>query len=103
VLHVKALAADHERVFIGSMNFDPRSWSINTEIGLLIDHPALARRLQDDFLARMQSDAWRVTLVDGRLHWRGDDGIVHHHEPQAAWHWRLATWLIARLPVQSQL
>jgi len=29
-LHTKALAIDRKKVFIGSMNFDPRSFFINT-------------------------------------------------------------------------
>ena len=31
-LHVKAIVIDRERVFIGSMNLDPRSWEINSEM-----------------------------------------------------------------------
>ena len=42
-LHAKAATVDGRRLFIGSMNLDPRSALINTEIGLLIDSPPLAR------------------------------------------------------------
>ena len=44
-LHVKAMVIDRERVFIGSMNLDPRSWGINSEMGVIVDSPDLARAL----------------------------------------------------------
>ena len=39
---------DRARVFVGSFNFDPRSARLNTEMGLLLDSPALAARLAKD-------------------------------------------------------
>jgi putative cardiolipin synthase len=44
-LHAKAMAFDGEAVFIGSFNLDPRSAVINTEAGLYIESPELAKRL----------------------------------------------------------
>jgi putative cardiolipin synthase len=43
-LHAKLYVFDRERFFIGSMNFDQRSKQLNTEIGLIIDSPELARQ-----------------------------------------------------------
>ena len=42
-LHAKTFMIDRQRVFIGSMNLDPRSVQINTEIGILIENPQLTR------------------------------------------------------------
>ncbi len=42
-LHAKALVLDHHITFVGSMNLDFRSARSNTEIGLLVDSPALAK------------------------------------------------------------
>lgn len=42
-LHTKAVVVDRELAFIGSMNFDPRSFEINTEAGAFIRSPGLAR------------------------------------------------------------
>ena len=39
-LHVKAVAVDGERVMIGSMNLDPRSSAINSEMAVLVDSDA---------------------------------------------------------------
>src|SRR4029078_5520029 len=44
-LHAKTFELDHQRIFVGSFNFDQRSAHLNTEMGLVIDSPVLARRL----------------------------------------------------------
>ena len=44
-LHAKTFALDEAQLFVGSFNLDPRSAELNTEMGLLIDSPALARSL----------------------------------------------------------
>ena len=41
-LHTKAFTVDDRSGFIGSFNFDPRSASLNTEMGVLFEHHALA-------------------------------------------------------------
>jgi phosphatidylserine/phosphatidylglycerophosphate/cardiolipin synthase-like enzyme len=46
-LHAKTFSADRSTVFIGSFNFDPRSARFNTELGFVIECPALAARIAD--------------------------------------------------------
>lgn len=46
-LHSKAAVFDQEHVFLGSLNFDPRSVLWNTEVGILIDSPKLASEVYD--------------------------------------------------------
>ena len=48
-LHAKAYVFDRKRVFIGSANLDQRSMHLNTEIGLMIDSPELARQVAARF------------------------------------------------------
>jgi putative cardiolipin synthase len=43
--HTKAMVIDRQRVFIGSMNLDPRSGAINSEMGVVVESPGLARAL----------------------------------------------------------
>ncbi len=50
-LHAKVFASDGKRIFIGSYNLDPRSASLNTEMGLLIESPAIAVSLADQLKA----------------------------------------------------
>jgi putative cardiolipin synthase len=55
-LHAKMFVFDRQRVFIGSMNFDQRSLHLNTEIGLIIDSPALAEQVVKRFEAMVHPD-----------------------------------------------
>jgi putative cardiolipin synthase len=48
-LHAKAYVFDRRRVFIGSANLDQRSLHLNTEIGLMIESPELARQVATRF------------------------------------------------------
>jgi len=62
-LHAKAVVVDRQKVFIGSMNFDPRSAEINTEMGVIIDSPELAQQLAL-ILERDMSleNSWRIEV-----------------------------------------
>jgi len=77
-LHTKAVVVDREYVFIGSMNFDPRSAKINTEAGAFIRSPGLAQKLAAVMERDMQPDnAWQVLLDEkGRVYWVDSDDIV---------------------------
>jgi putative cardiolipin synthase len=77
-LHTKASVSDGRLVFIGSMNLDPRSGAINTEMGAVIDSPGLGAELRDLMLRDMSPDnAWEVSLADdGRLQWTNSDETV---------------------------
>jgi cardiolipin synthase C len=64
-LHTKTVVIDRERVFIGSVNFDPRSAALNTEFGVLIRSPALAEEAHR-ILRLLKSEAsYQVRLKDG--------------------------------------
>ena len=77
-LHSKGMVVDRERVYIGSMNYDPRSANINTEMGVFIESPALANALAKVFERDIQpANSWRVELTDdGGLRWVNDQEIV---------------------------
>ena len=90
-LHAKLVVIDRKRLFIGSMNLDPRSATLNTELGAVIDSPQLARELLRVIdIDRLQS-AYRVRLSpDGSgVEWYSNDGeheMVLTSEPDAsAW------------------
>ncbi len=77
-LHTKAFVVDREKVFIGSMNFDPRSMNINTEAGAFVHSPGLAEELAPVMERDMQPDnAWQVLLdEDGDVYWVNSDERV---------------------------
>jgi putative cardiolipin synthase len=105
-LHAKTFAVDSRRLFVGSFNFDPRSARLNTEMGLVIDSPALAARLQAVFDSGMSETAYEVRLRGGRLVWLEQTAggeIVHRHEPGTGPGQRLVIALLGRLPIRWML
>jgi cardiolipin synthase C len=107
-LHAKTFAVDAERIFIGSFNFDPRSALHNTELGLLIDSPAMASALSRMFLKDIPEASYQVQFdAHRRLEWieRRPDGttVVYHDEPRASLGRRLAVTLFGLLPIEGLL
>ena len=99
-LHAKTAVIDRRRVFIGSMNFDPRSEKHNTEMGLFIDSPQLARevlRLMD--LDKLQASYRVVLRPDGHgLRWLAadDEGeVAFDAEPDVSFSTRFWLELLA--------
>ena len=102
-LHAKTFAVDLERVFVGSFNLDPRSASLNTEMGFVIDSPALAQRLSTVLGSTVLQRAYEVRLApDGSLYWleQGPAGTVRHDtEPGATWWQRGVVKFMSLLPI----
>src|SRR6185503_7882092 len=85
-LHAKTFAVDGARVFLGSFNFDPRSAVLNTEMGVVIDSPAIARAIAESFDREAPERAYEVRLDGSALRWiERTDGKenVHEREPGA--------------------
>ncbi len=102
-LHAKTFAVDGVRAFVGSFNFDPRSARLNTEMGLVIDCPELASRIETSFIDELADHAYEVRLrPPRRLYWvqqRAAGPVELDAEPGAGWWRRALVWLVARLPV----
>lgn len=100
-LHAKTFAVDGARIFVGSFNFDPRSTTLNTEMGLLIDSHRMAQGLHDAFDADLRGLAWRAELDDGALLWRDPQTeTVTTEEPGTSLLRRLALTIVGWLPVE---
>lgn len=107
-LHTKAFTVDDHTGFVGSFNFDPRSASLNTEMGVLFVEPGLVETLRGQFeLETSPQMSYRVFLdEDGHIHWEGeDDGrlMKYDREPETRPARRLVAAIIAWLPIESQL
>ncbi len=99
-LHAKTFAVDRSRVFVGSFNFDPRSARLNTEMGFVIDSPALAEAIADAFARRAPERAYKVELSDsGALQWL-TDGQRFDQEPGTGIAKRLEVAALALLPIE---
>ncbi|WP_207792512.1 phospholipase D family protein [Sandarakinorhabdus glacialis] len=103
-LHAKAFTIDRDRMFVGSFNFDPRSLRLNTELGFVIDSPALAAWLQDLFVGTLPDIAYEVRLgSDGQLIWieqTATGTVIHAHEPGTGPLQRLILAGLSRLPIR---
>ncbi|QWC56352.1 hypothetical protein F7D01_03955 [Erythrobacter sp. 3-20A1M] len=64
-LHAEAFTVAGSTVFIGSFNFDPRSFALNTELGIMIDSPEIAGEMRKVFDDTIALDTYRVVIADG--------------------------------------
>ena len=97
-LHAKTLVVDGRWLFVGSMNVDERSLRFNTELGFLIDSPALAGRLAAALDEGLPRFAWGVEASGGALAWREEDHLIQP-EPGTNALQRLALRLLGWLPL----
>src|SRR6185295_5587893 len=89
--HAKSVIIDRHVVFLGSMNFDPRSDEQNTEMGVFVDSPELAKMALTILDIVKRDAAYELRLNDdGGLEWIDPDAEQgeppYRHEPQtSAW------------------
>jgi cardiolipin synthase C len=112
-LHAKAVVVDQQQVFIGSMNMDQRSKLLNTEMGIIVDSPALAGAVKRFFdNATRPANAYRVILIArglphaGRMRWlTSDDGksVSYDRDPGVSTMRRLEVWTLKLLPIEGML
>ena len=112
-LHAKVFVFDRARVFIGSMNLDQRSFYLNTEIGLIIDSPELARQIAlrfEDIVQPANSYVLTLSEPDGfgrrNLVWHTlEEGtrVDFHEEPAVSFWQRLQADMLSLLPLDELL
>lgn len=105
-LHTKAFTVDERLGFIGSLNFDPRSVSLNAEMGVIFEDPDLVAALLAHFEAERDPDiSYRLTLEGNRLRWNRSKGEkkLRYGEPKASIGRRLLAFIVRWLPIESQL
>lgn len=103
-LHAKTFSIDRTRVFVGSCNFDPRSAQLNTEMGFVIDSPALAHTIAEIFANSLSACAYQVHLSNaGTLQWveqRDGKALVRDKEPGTGF-WRYTgASMMSMLPIE---
>jgi putative cardiolipin synthase len=106
-LHAKTFAADRERIFVGSFNFDPRSTFLNTELGFVIESSALAGRLATLFDESVPERAYEARVSpSGEVFWiehRDGEPVRHDIEPGATLMQRSLVRVLSWLPIDSLL
>ena len=110
-LHAKSFVFDRQKVFIGSLNLDPRAVVFNTEIGAVIDSPEIAEGMTQWFDQNIDEMAFKLELRPGD---GGYEYIVWHglvdgqqqtffSEPYIGFWKRFGIGLLGLLPIESQL
>ncbi|WP_415767987.1 phospholipase D family protein [Paraburkholderia sp. J69-1] len=119
-LHAKAYVIDDSTLVIGSLNLDPRSAKLNTELALTIDSQPIAREVTGYFAhATAPAVSYHVTLAtpeqlaqqrgtvtNSPLVWTDEEnGMIRTYnlDPGAGFYRNLLTGLFLLLPVDSQL
>ena len=107
-LHAKTAVIDRQKVLLGSVNLDPRSATSNTELGIVIDSPRLARELLRVINISKLESAYRLRLTADRstIEWLSTDGdgeIVLSYEPESTWTQRLYNTLLSPLVPEDLL
>jgi len=112
-LHAKAFVVDDRYVFVGSLNMDQRSKLLNTEMGVVVDSPQLAKAVKEFFeTATAPANAYNVVLEAGegsqtsQMHWRtSKDGkdVDYDAEPDTSLHRHVEALLMRALPLEGLL
>ena len=91
-------------MFIGSLNFDPRSTLLNTEMGFVIESETLATLIHNRFIESQRDAAWQLRLDRwGRINWvdrQQDEELVLKKEPATGFWKRVLVRLATLLPVE---
>lgn len=114
-LHAKAVVVDGEQVFIGSLNMDQRSKLLNTEMGVIVDSPALAQAVMHFFDAAIAPEnSFHVVMQSSpppgpeapQMTWSWNDGgsaVSQRSDPGASTKRRLEVFALALLPLEGLL
>ncbi|MBS0342536.1 MAG: phospholipase D family protein [Proteobacteria bacterium] len=107
-LHAKTAVLDRSKVLLGSFNLDPRSATSNTELGILVESPQLAREMLRVINISKLDSAYRLRLAPGSddIEWLSmdnDNEIVLHNEPESTWSQRLYNRLLSPLVPEDLL
>jgi putative cardiolipin synthase len=110
-LHAKTYLADAHTLFVGSMNLDPRSAALNTEMGVIIESDSLGAQIRDSLLPALPDIAYHVQLDSradskGRLVWvtreQGHE-VRYESEPGVSFLNSIAETFERVLPMEDQL
>ncbi len=106
-LHAKQVVVDDQTVIIGSVNLDPRSADLNTEIALVVVSHELAQQMQDVIERTEAEGAHRLKLAaDGSLEWLPSSdptGSALNPAPRAGLLERLAEFLLEPIAPEEEL
>jgi len=113
-LHAKTFVFDRRTTFVGSLNLDPRSTTLNTENGAVLEVPEIAEHTAAAIERNALSNSYRLEFVPGpgpckecgEVNWVTEENgqtVRYTSEPGATIGRRLLLGLLSFLPLESQL
>jgi putative cardiolipin synthase len=110
-LHAKSFVFDRKKVFIGSLNLDPRAIRNNTEIGVIFSSVEIGNEMGEWFDQNIEQVAFRLELKKGadgteRIFWHGFDNnkpVVFSVDPHTSLWRRFANSLMGLFAIESLL
>ena len=110
-LHAKSFIMDRKKIFIGSLNLDPRSFYENSEIGVIIESPEVATKMAEGFDSEIAKGAFRLELVTDQedneyIHWHGIENgapVTYEVDPHTSFWRRMGVGIMRLMPIESQL
>ncbi|OOE41813.1 phospholipase D family protein [Salinivibrio kushneri] len=103
-LHAKLMLLDHQKLFVGSMNLDPRSADLNTEMGVVVTHPDYVRQALRELRTGLMVSAYELRLEDEDLIWIDHQtGERFQSDPDVGKMRSMGAWLSGWLPIEGWL
>lgn len=105
-LHTKTFVFDRREIFVGSMNLDPRSFDLNTEMGIVAQGEVFSADVAKSILERLPEVAYRLSTKRGELIWTFQDSgkeQVFTKEPETNWWQRFKAGFYSFLVPESLL
>lgn len=106
-LHTKMYIVDRKDIIVGSLNFDPRSYKLNTELALVIHSTEIAEQVYKLFEAAISpTSSYNLKVIDGNIVWLAEDKgqkVEYHSEPDSSMWRNVQTFFMSLLPIEDQL
>ncbi|WP_338516451.1 phospholipase D family protein [Alteromonas gracilis] len=103
-LHAKLLVIDDDIFATGSMNMDPRSGNLNTELMVFLTSPEFVSFIKPVMRERLTESAYKVEVNNDKLIWRDlQSNTITEHEPDASVFRRFGAWIAGLLPIEQLL
>lgn len=103
-LHAKTIMIDRKNIFVGSLNLDPRSVDLNTEVGILFENPIFTRQVYANIMEKLTVNAFRLSLDNDKIVWKDiKKAKTLDSHPNASVFRRMGAFMFRVLPLESQL
>jgi len=106
-LHGKVFIFDRQKIFVGSMNLDPRSLELNSEMGVVVHSPQLANYVAESLLKNLPDSSYKLSLTDkGDLRWEAYEKgqkFEFSKDPETSWWMRFKAGFMSLVVPTSQL